>query len=301
MLKEVFNDLSKNTMTSYELFVDKIDDVAIILIQIVLIVIVAKILIAILNKFIRNVVFNDRIHKKVKKLDKHKKLNSLSVKKKESIISLFRSIISFVVWFLAIASILEKLNLGVSVTSLLATAGVGGIALAFGAQDLVKDIVAGGFLFIEGQYEIGDIVELAETRGTVETISMRNTSIRAYSGELVTIPNGTIDKVKNFSRGFNLAILEIGIAYEEDIENAAKSILATCKEYKEQNDFVLEDAKYVGVVNLGDSDVVLRMTVKVKAGQKWQVERELRHRIKDNFDKEGIEIPYPRRVVINGK
>jgi len=300
-LKEFFSRITQNTANYYDVFIDKIDDIAITLLEIILIIVFARIIIAILNKFVRKVIFNDKIQSKVESMDKRKKLNSLSTKKKQSIISLLKSIINFVIWFIAIASILEKLNLGVSVSSLLATAGVGGIALAFGAQDLVKDIVAGGFLFVESQYEMGDYVELAGIRGTVEVINIRNTSVRAYTGELVTIPNGIIDKVTNYSRGYNLAILDIGIAYEEDIENASKSILATANEYKQQNACVLEDARYVGVVNLGDSDVVLRTTIKVSSGNKWQVERDLRQNIKNNFDKENIEIPYPRRVNIDGK
>jgi len=300
-LREVFLSITRDTVSFYDLAMDKLDDIVIFIIQIILIIIVAKIVIVILNKFVRNVIFNDKLQKKMDQLDKKDKISNLSEKKKESIISLSKSIISFVVWFLAIASILEKMGLGVSVGSLMATAGVGGIAIAFGAQDLVKDVVAGGFLFVEGQYEIGDIVELAGIRGTVEIINMRNTSVRAYTGELVTIPNGIIDKVTNYSRGFNMAILDIGVAYEEDIVNASKSILATAHEYKQNNSCVLKDPVYVGVVNLGNSDVVLRTTVKVSAGNKWQVERDLRQNIKTNFDKEGIEIPYPRTVIINGK
>ncbi len=300
-MREVFLSITRDTVSFYDLAMDKLDDIVIFIIQIILIIIVAKIVIVILNKFVRNVIFNDKLQKKMDQLDKKDKISNLSEKKKESIISLSKSIISFVVWFLAIASILEKMGLGVSVGSLMATAGVGGIAIAFGAQDLVKDVVAGGFLFVEGQYEIGDIVELAGIRGTVEIINMRNTSVRAYTGELVTIPNGIIDKVTNYSRGFNMAILDIGVAYEEDIVNASKSILATAHEYKQNNSCVLKDPVYVGVVNLGNSDVVLRTTVKVSAGNKWQVERDLRQNIKTNFDKEGIEIPYPRTVIINGK
>jgi moderate conductance mechanosensitive channel len=301
MLKEVYSSLTQDTMSFYEFFIEKIDDVVIVLIQILLIVLLSKLAIVLLNKFVKNVIFHDKISKKITKLDKKNKLTSLSPQKKKSIISLLKSVISFLVWFIAIASILEKLNLGVSVSSLLATAGVGGIALAFGAQDLVKDVVAGGFLFIEGQYEIGDYVELAGVLGTVEVINMRNTSVRAYTGELITIPNGTIDKVINYSRGYNLAIIDIGIAYEEDIENAAAAIVEIAKQYRQEKTHVKDDPQYVGVINLGDSDVVLRVTMKVEPGQKWQTERDLRQLVKTSFDEKGIEIPYPRRVVIDGK
>jgi moderate conductance mechanosensitive channel len=286
----MFSELSERAINFFEGAASRVDDILITLLQIILIIVAGKILIWLINKIIKKVIFNKRL----------KKINKISDRKTNSIISLSKSVVKVIVWFMVIAAVLEKLNLGISASSLLATAGIGGVAIGFGAQDLVKDVVAGAFLFIEGQYEVGDFVELAGVRGTVEEINIRNTEVKAYTGELNIIPNGIIDKVINYSKGNNLAIIDIGVAYEEDIEKVSNSILTTAKAYKEINANVVGEPEYVGVVNLGDSDVVLRVIMEVKPATQWQIERDLRELIKTNFDKENIEIPYPKRVEIKG-
>jgi len=288
-MQMMLNDLKERAISIFENAARSVDDILLKILAIIGIIILAKLAIWIINKILRKVIFNKRLNK----------INKISTKKTESIISLSKSVVKFAVWFMAIAAILGQLNIGISASSLLATAGIGGVAIGFGAQDLVKDVVAGFFLFVEGQYEIGDFVELAGVRGTVEAINMRNTELKAYTGELNIIPNGFIDKVINYSKGNNFAILDIGVAYEEDIENASQSILNTAKEYKEKSTHVIGEPEYVGVVNLGESDVVLRVVLEVKPASQWQTERDLRELIKTNFDKQNIEIPYPRRVIIN--
>ena len=288
-MQMMLNDLKERAISIFENAARSVDDILLKILAIIGIIILAKLAIWIINKILRKVIFNKRLNK----------INKISTKKTESIISLSKSVVKFAVWFMAIAAILGQLNIGISASSLLATAGIGGVAIGFGAQDLVKDVVAGFFLFVEGQYEIGDFVELAGVRGTVEAINMRNTELKAYTGELNIIPNGIIDKVINYSKGNNFAILDIGVAYEEDIENASQSILNTAKEYKEKSTHVIGEPEYVGVVNLGESDVVLRVVLEVKPASQWQTERDLRELIKTNFDKQNIEIPYPRRVIIN--
>jgi len=278
--------ITERAISIWENIASSVDDILLKLLAIVAILVIGKLAIWILHKFIKKVVFGKKV----------KQASSMSEKKIESIVSLSDSVIKFLVWFFVIVAILEQF--GISASSLLATAGIGGVALAFGAQDLVKDVVSGAFLFIENQYEIGDLVELAGIRGIVESINMRNTQLKAYTGEHIIIPNGTIDKVINFSKSNNLAVLDVGVAYEEDIQAAAESMLRTAKQYKDEHDFVLGDPEYVGVIDLGSSDVVLRVVMEVQPIMQYQTERELRQRIKENFDKENIEIPYQRCVVI---
>ncbi|MEX1308649.1 MAG: mechanosensitive ion channel family protein [Eubacteriales bacterium] len=273
--------------TRFEKIAANIDVVILKFFSIILIIVVGRIAVWLIIKFTKKLLFNKHV----------KASNKISEKKMESIYSLAKSVVKFFVWFFVIVAVLDQV--GISAGSLLATAGIGGVAIAFGAQDLVKDMVSGGFLFVESQYEIGDLVKVADVMGTVQGINIRNTEIKAYTGEVVIIPNGSIGKVINYSKGNNLAILDIGIAYEEDIQQAANSILATARSYKEKHDYVVGEPQYAGVISLGESDVTLRVVMDVKPAMQFQTQRDLLQAVKENFDKENIEIPYPRRVIIN--
>ncbi len=287
MFKDMWPQFVKSMTARLENIASHIDVIIIKLFTIVLIIVVGRILIWLILKISKKALFNKRVEQAEK----------ISHKKLESIFSLTQSVVKFLVWFFVIVAVLDQI--GISANSLLATAGIGGVALAFGAQDLVKDVVSGGFLFIESQYEIGDLVKVADVMGTVQGINMRNTEIKAYTGEVIIIPNGAIGTVINYSKGNNLAIMDVGIAYEEDIQNAAESILNTAKEYKAAHDYVVGEPQYAGVISLGDSDVTLRVVMEVKPTMQFQTQRDMLQAIKENFDKEKIEIPYPRRVLIN--
>jgi len=283
----MWEQLTESMTARFENVASHIDVIIIKLFTIVLILVIGKIAIWVIVKFAKKAMFNKRV----------KESEKISNKRMESVFSLTRSVVRFLVWFFVIVAVLDQL--GISANSLLATAGIGGIALAFGAQGLVKDVVSGGFLFFESQYEIGDLVKLADVMGTVQGINMRNTEIKAYTGEVVIIPNGSIGTVINYSKGNNLAIIDIGIAYEEDIQKAADSILNTAKNYKATHDYVVGDPQYAGVISLGDSDVTLRVVMEVKPTLQFQTQRDMLQAVKESFDRERIEIPYPRRVVIS--
>ena len=287
MFARMWQQVVEDFQTRLETVGSNIDTVLIKLFTIVLIIVVGRFIIWLVNKFIKKLLFN----KYMKQSDR------ISDKKMESVYSLAKSVTKFLVWFFVIVAILDQI--GISAGSLLATAGIGGVALSFGAPDLVKDVVSGGFLFVESQYEIGDLVKIADVMGIVQGINMRNTEIKAYTGEVIIIPNGSIGTVVNYSKANNLAVLDIGVAYEEDIQRAANSILATVKAYKETHDNVVGEPQYAGVISLGESDITLRVVVDVKPVTQFQTQRDLLQLIKENFDKENIEIPYPRRVVIN--
>jgi len=220
-----------------------------------------------------------------------KKINTLN--------ALSQSILSYILYFIAGIMILEEF--GVNTTSLITTAGIGGVAIGFGAQSLVKDVITGFFILLEDQYEVGERITIDNITGTVEEFGLRTTKIRGFNGDLTIIPNGQILKVINHTRGNTLAIVDMKIAYEADINVAIRIMEEVSREYAAENMNILEEPQVLGVMNLGDFGVTIRVIARTVNGQHWGVERELRKRLKEAFDKNNIEIPYPRTVVIQKK
>ncbi|MDK2896965.1 MAG: moderate conductance mechanosensitive channel [Candidatus Atribacteria bacterium] len=201
----------------------------------------------------------------------------------------------FVVFFAAILILSE---LGVDAAAIIAGAGVVGIALGFGAQTLVKDILTGLFLLAEDSLSVGDIVQVGDVTGTVEDIGLRVTRIRPFSGALITIPNGEISRIANFNRGFTRAIVEVGIAYESEVDRAVEIMERVGQLYQEDNpDKVLEPPIVQRIVRLDASSVVLRLILKVAPKEHWGVERDMLYLIKKGFDEGEIEIPYQKQVI----
>ena len=189
-------------------------------------------------------------------------------------------------------------HLGVDVAALLAGAGILGLAVGFGAQSLVKDVITGFFLIYEGAIAEGDIAEVGDTTGVVEQVGLRVSQVRTFNGQLFYIPNGQIAVVGNWSRGWTRAVVEVGLAYEHDVGKGLAVLQRVGDEWaREHEDLVLEPPEAQGVLGLNASDVGVRLVVKVKAPEHWASERELRRRVKDAFDAEGVEIPFPRQVV----
>jgi small conductance mechanosensitive channel len=191
--------------------------------------------------------------------------------------------------------------LGVNISSLIAAAGVGGLAIGFGAQSLVKDVITGFFILFEDQFHVGDYIETGGKSGIVEEMALRVTKMRDFNGDLHIVPNGSIDKVTNKCRGNMRALVEIGIAYEENIDNAIRVMDEVCKEVAHENDKIIEGPTVLGVTRLGEYDVIISVMAKTQPMEQWAVERELRKRIKERLDDRGIEIPYPRRMVIQSR
>jgi small conductance mechanosensitive channel len=259
------------------------------LLKIIVVLVLAKISIAVLRRIIRKVLTSS----------KNKKPLSPMARKTETIQSIATSVSKYIIYFFAITSILAILGLGATVSSMLATAGIGGIAIAFGAQSLVKDVVSGMFMLFENQFSVGEYVELDGEKGTVDAVAIRTTSIKKFTGEIATIPNGTIKKVTNYSRSDLLAIVDMPITYDTDIGTAGEIMLAAGLDYMEKHDNILEEPHVLGIIELGDSNVVLRMITRVKPLTHWETERSLRRMIKERFEQRGIGAPYPRRVVLN--
>lgn len=189
-------------------------------------------------------------------------------------------------------------HLGVDVAALLAGAGIIGLAVGFGAQSLVKDVITGFFLIYEGALAEDDIATVGEATGVVERVGLRVTQVRTFNGQLFYIPNGQIAVVGNWSREWTRAVVEVGLAYEQDVARGLQVLQRVGEEWaKEHADLVLEPPEVQGVLGLNASDVGVRLVIKVKAPEHWGAERELRRRVKEAFDAHGVEIPFPRQVV----
>lgn len=217
-------------------------------------------------------------------------------KRIQSLTDLLKSSARYILDFVAVMTILPLL--GVETGQFLAGAGVVGIAVGFGAQTLVRDVITGFFLLFENQFSVDDYVEVAGVRGQVEKIGLRVAKIRSFDGELHFVPNGQIKQVTNYSRGPMRVLVDVGIAYEEDVDKAIQGLEALCEELAEEIDEIVEGPQVLGVQDLGDSSVVLRVLARTVPLEKWSVERILLYRIKRCLDEEGIEIPYPRCVVV---
>jgi small conductance mechanosensitive channel len=210
--------------------------------------------------------------------------------------SLLLSVWRYFVHALVLITLLNLL--GVTPASLLASAGVAGIALGLGAQSLIQDVLAGFFILFEDQYGVGDYVEVPDAAGTVEEIGLRVTRLRDYSGVLHIVPNGSIRTVANYSRGSMRATIDMAVAYEEEPKRVIETLERVCTAYKADKR-VVEGPKVLGVSQLGPSEVVYTVWAKVTAGEQAPFERELRLKILESFNESNIEIPCPRHVWLN--
>lgn len=203
-----------------------------------------------------------------------------------------------------VAAMLLLSELGISIAPILATAGVLGLAVGFGAQSLVKDYFAGLFLLIEDQVRQGDVVQVAGKGGLVEEVTLRYIRLRDYEGHVHFIPNGAITTVSNLSRSFACAVLDVGVAYREDLDRVMAVMQRVGAELRQDAAFgprILEDMEMAGVDRWGESAVVIRCRFKVRPLEQWGVRREYLRRLKQAFDHEGIEFPYPHLTLYPGR
>lgn len=215
-----------------------------------------------------------------------------------AISSVLGSTLSVAIW--TVAAIIVLSELGVDIGPLIAGAGIAGVALGFGAQSLVKDCIAGLFMLLEDQYGIGDIVDLGEATGTVEEITLRMTRLRGLDGTVWYVPNGEVVRVGNMSQLWSVALIDVDVAYDTDLERAREIILATANSVCESPEWVetvIEPPSVLGVETLGADGITLRMVVKTTPGKQWALQRTLREALKRDLDGAGIEIPFPQRTV----
>ena len=199
-----------------------------------------------------------------------------------------------------IGGIMILRELGMDITPLLTGAGIVGVAIGFGSQSLVKDFFAGFFILVENQFRVGDVVEIGGRSGSVEKINLKTTVLRAMDGSVFIIPNGEITSVKNMTYTWSRAVLDIGVSYEADLDKALELLQSIGDELASDPKLASDiwgRPEVLGVENLDSSSVVLRMLVKTRPLTQWHVSRLFRKRIKEDFDKAGIEIPFPQQVV----
>ena len=214
--------------------------------------------------------------------------------------SVLKSLVSFVV---LIWVILQTLAIfGVNVAPFIASAGIVGVALGFGAQTLVRDFLSGIFMLFEDQYGVGDWVDLGEAEGTVENVGLRITSLRDLHGTLWYCRNGDILRVGNYSQDFGVAFLEIPVSYSADVDRACAVAIETAKHAAGQEPIksnIISGPELQGVNELGADSWSLRMTAVTHANMQWATERELRRRIRNAFDEAGIAAPYPEGLPVS--
>ncbi len=253
--------------------------------KILFIIIFWRLIIALFNKIIHNFF----------KLSPRLKMDD---KKANTLIGITKSLTKYTVYIIMIISVLNVLN--IPTQSILAAAGLGGLAIGFGAQNLVKDVISGFFILLEDQYAVGDYISIDDATGTVENMELRTTKVRAFNGDLHIIPNGDIKKVINHSRGNSLAIIDVAIPYETDISKAMEVLKKIGIDYFEKNKhMVVEQPNVLGITKFAESDLNIRMIARTLPLKHWVVEREIRKKIKEAFEEGGIEVPYPKRVVRN--
>ena len=194
-------------------------------------------------------------------------------------------------------------NLGVNIGPVLAGAGILGLAIGFGAQSLVKDVITGVFMLIEGNVAVGDVVKVKGIGGLVEGFNLRSVRLRDYHGNVHVIPNSAIDVVTNFTKEYSRRVFDIGVAYKENVDEVIEVIRQVDEEMRsepEWADKILEPVEIAGLDEFGDSALVIRGRFKTKPIQQWNVGREFNRRIKKAFDERGIEIPFPYRTLTWG-
>jgi small conductance mechanosensitive channel len=218
--------------------------------------------------------------------------------RRQTLADVFASVARIVVYI--VGGLLALEQIGLNTGPILGSVAILGLAVSFGSQNLVRDVVNGFFILLENQYAVGDVVTVNGQTGSIERISIRSTWVRSPSGDLHVIPNGSISLVSNLTRGWSKATCEIGVSYDADLSQVEGVINRVGEEMYAEEKWkeVLEEAPaWIGVTSLGDSAVVVRTQVKVTPGSQWGVTRELNRRLKLAFDAEGIEIPYPHTVV----
>lgn len=265
---------------------------------IVLIIVIAFVVVAIARRLVRGIV--------KAALDREtsegtaQELSAVEVKKRmDTLIALLTTVIRAFVLIVAIVMILGEL--GLNIGPAIAGLGIVGIAVGFGAQSLVKDYFNGALILLENQFSRGDVVTIADVTGTVEDFSLRRTTLRDLSGTVHTIPNGQITVASNMTRTWARINLDVGVAYDTDIELATSVVNEVGRQLFADPDWrrrVMEPPHMERVNALGDSGIDLKILGQVRASEQWAAAGELRKRLLAAFAENGIEIPYPHRVVI---
>jgi len=242
-------------------------------------------------------IFIEKIIRKSVKAD-HFLSKGAEKKREDTLIRVFSGTLKILILVVALMMVFSEL--GLDIGPMLAAAGIAGLAFGFGGQYLIRDVIAGLFIILENQYRVGDVVCFDTTCGLVEGITLRMTILRDLDGTVHHVPNGEIKKASNLSKSFARVNIDIGVSYDSDIEKVIRVVnrigeeMANDPEWKE---FIIKPPQFLRVNDFADSAIIVKILGETKPLKQWDVAGELRKRIKIAFDKEGIEIPFPQRVV----
>ncbi|HSP22654.1 MAG TPA: mechanosensitive ion channel family protein [Planococcus sp. (in: firmicutes)] len=253
--------------------------------KVVLIVILAAIVVRVAKVLIRKT-FSVRIKGPLK----------YNERRQQTMSKLLENVIAYVVYFMAIIAVLSAFT--IDITGLIAGAGVLGLAIGFGAQNLVRDIITGFFIIFEDQFSVGDYVRIGQAEGTVEEIGLRTTKVKGFTGELFIFPNGNVTDVVNFSIHNSIAVVDINISYESDMAKVEQLIQEFLEGIEEKYEQIIKPPELLGVQNLTTTEVVMRIIAETLPMQHFAVSRGLRRDLKEFLDTQGVEIPYPRMVMV---
>ena len=284
-----FTDLSSISKKILDFFIKRVD------LDYIIEKIISVIFISIIMYFTINI-GNKIIKKFVDRQVASKTSFSLEPQKALTIGEVLKSVLKYTVYIIGIGSMLYDILAKIPV----ALASAGGFAIGLGAQSLVKDLINGFFVLFEDQYGVGDHVTIGQFSGIVESIGIRTTVLRDFTGDLHLIPNGSVLEVTNHSRGDIRFIVDVQIAYEENIDAAIEVIKKTSTLFEEKHqDKLRSEIDVLGVLSLNASGVTIRVVGRSEPLSQWEMERELRKDIKIALDEAGIEIPYPKTAIIN--
>lgn len=262
-----------------------------IAIIIILAYIIRKLIGLFLEKVVRRLVVSSRFSSK-----------AAEKKREDTIITIVNGTLNVLILLIALLMILEEI--GVAIGPLLAAAGIAGLAFGFGGQYLIRDIISGLFIILENQYRVGDVVCFDDTCGLVENISLRMTTLRDLDGTVHHVPHGEVKKVSNLSKGYARVNMDIGISYDSDLEKVEEVVNRVGKDLSEDpewKDSIIKPPQYLRVDKFADSSIIIKILGETKPMKQWDVAGEMRKRLKTTFDLEGIEIPFPQRVIIHKK
>ncbi|MDH4154115.1 MAG: mechanosensitive ion channel family protein [Nitrospira sp.] len=224
------------------------------------------------------------------------------IQRASTLTQIVRDVARLVIFFVGIMMILSEM--GIDLKPVLAAAGLGGLAIGFGAQSLVKDVISGFFILLENSIRVGDVVEVAGVSGLVEQIELRSIRLRDLSGNVHVVPNGVIDKVKNMTKGYSYYVFDVGVAYREDVDEVMVTLKSIADELQTDPNFkddILEPLEMLGVDQFADSAVIIKCRIKTHPIKQWRIGREMNRRIKKTFDAKGIEIPFPHQTIYWGE
>ncbi len=233
---------------------------------------------------------------------KHPRDEEEFLKRIDTMRFIIRYVFNIVILIIAIAMILKVI--GLDIRPVLAAAGVLGIAIGFGAQSLVKDVISGFFILLENQIRVGDVVQIAGKGGVVEEVNLKMTILRDLSGNVHYIPNGEITVVTNMTKVYSRYVFNIGVAYREDVDEVIEVIKTVDEDLRSDEDFgpdILEPIEILGLDEFADSALIIKARTKTKPIKQWRVAREFNRRLKKAFDANNIEIPFPHTTLYMGK